>query len=342
MNKITIKSIFITVLLITLAAVSSCQELSDSIRSNHTLNDAHNGGSVVAFTNNSIILASGGWEGQINLWITLNAKRVRSWKAHTDSVHAIIFTNRDREITSAGYDGYIKKWDLQGKLLKSVKIDDPISATAYDIKSNLFITGHQSGRIRLYKLESLRHIRTLQVQKTEIAALAYEPKLKLIASSATNRDVKLTYTKTAKSWSVQRPPSYSRTLAFYTRGGSTELLGGGWFYLFSWDTITNRLKKIKTRHQGIVKSINVSPDNKTIATISRQTDSSVYLLDARSKKTKLRLRSHELCGTFIRMSPNNRYIATTSDDASIKIWDLTRMKKNSRELASESDLNKVK
>lgn len=340
MNKITITSFFTAAVLVITLVLSGCQEITNSIKSNHTLTDVHNGGSVIAFTNNSIILASGGWEGQIKLWITLNGKRVRTWKAHTDSVHAIIFTNRDTEITSASYDGYIKKWDLQGKLLKSVNVNDPISATAYHQKKNLLITGHRSGKIRLYRLESLRHIRTLHVQKSEIAALAYEPNLRLLATSAKNRQVKLTYLKTGKSWFLERPPSYSRTLAFYTNNGRTELLGGGWFYLFSWNTITNKLTKIKTKHQGIVKSINISPDNQTIATISRQTDSSVYLLDARSKQTKLRLHSHELCGTYIRMSPNNRYIATTSDDASIQIWDLTRMKKNMTSLASESDLSK--
>jgi len=35
-----------------------------------------------------------------------------------------------------------------------------------------------------------------------------------------------------------------------------------------------------------------------------------------------RFQPHELCGSFVRLSSDGRYLASTSDDASVYIWDL--------------------
>ncbi|HSW52102.1 MAG TPA: WD40 repeat domain-containing protein, partial [Sulfuricaulis sp.] len=38
-----------------------------------------------------------------------------------------------------------------------------------------------------------------------------------------------------------------------------------------------------------------------------------------------RFQSHELCGTVVLLSPDGRYLASTSDDANIHLWDLRNL-----------------
>ena len=76
---------------------------------------------------------------------------------------------------------------------------------------------------------------------------------------------------------------------------------------------------LPTQHHGIIKSVEYVSDD-VLATISRQTDSSVYFLDPASGETLRSFQRHELCGGDIAISPGGRYLATTSDDASVRIW----------------------
>ena len=95
--------------------------------------------------------------------------------------------------------------------------------------------------------------------------------------------------------------------------------GGSWFRLFRWNLQDGALTILPTQHHGIIKSVEYV-SNGVLATISRQTDSSVYFLDPASGETLRSFQRHELCGGDITISPEGRYLATTSDDASVRIW----------------------
>jgi len=77
---------------------------------------------------------------------------------------------------------------------------------------------------------------------------------------------------------------------------------------------------LSTPHHGIIKSVEYLAAGDVLATISRQTDSSVYFLDPASGALLRRFQQHDLCGADISVSPDGRYLATTSDDASVRIW----------------------
>lgn len=116
------------------------------------------------------------------------------------------------------------------------------------------------------------------------------------------------------------PSTYSRSLVYTPDGRS--LIGSGWFRLFRWDLETRRLQEIATEHNGIINSLALGGEGRRLASISRQTDSAVYFLDPHTGEVIERFQPHELCGGFVARSPDGRYLATTSDDASVRIWDL--------------------
>jgi WD40 repeat protein len=100
-------------------------------------------------------------------------------------------------------------------------------------------------------------------------------------------------------------------------------MGGGWFRLFRWELHDASVSVVPTRHRGIIRSIGYLPGSHLLASISRQTDSAVYLLDPETGAVVRRFRPHDLCGASIALSPDGHYLATTSDDASVRIWDLS-------------------
>ena len=114
------------------------------------------------------------------------------------------------------------------------------------------------------------------------------------------------------------PPADAWTLAFSPDGQT--LSGGTWFRLYRWDLDDGTLTTIATEHHGIIKSIQYIDNGNELASISRQTDSAVYFLDAESGEVKRRFQRHDLCGGDIAVSPDGRFLATTSDDSSVRFW----------------------
>ena len=289
------------------------------IPANVILRDAHNNGYTLAFDSRSETLATGGSEGRIRLWRLPDGKELFGWKAHTDSLQGLVFLDHDRELLSAGYDGALARWTRDGTLLKRLNTPAPVTSMAADEAANLVVTGHSDGHVRLWRLANLSRAHDLHPHRGTVRAVAYHAATHQLASSGTDGRV-FYWRGREEPRPLPSPPTDAQDLAFAPDG--TFLMGSGWFNLFRWRLDNGGLQVLPTAHHGIVKSISFSRDGRTLASIGRQTDSAVYLLDARTGVVLKRFQPHELCGSFVRLSPDGRYLASTSDDASVYIWDL--------------------
>ena len=298
--------------------LTGCAGLQPGQPAKVIIQDAHSGGTVVAFNTSSTLLASGGWEGDIHLWRVPDGTLNKTLSAHRDSVNGIVFLD-DTHLVSAGYDGRITVWDVEGKLLREVQTPSPITHMVLDAENQLVVTGHKDGAVRVWRLPALTLEKEYPVHRSAVRAVAWDPVSKHFAASDNDGQVFLWTTNTTPV-PLSPPPSDARTLQFSPDG--QKLIGGGWFKLFRWDIASGALEVIPTEHRGIIKSLRYSTDGKTLASISRQTDSAVYFLDPQSGVVVRRFQGHDLCGADISFSPDSHYLATTSDDASVRLWDL--------------------
>ena len=305
--------------LVLLLALVGCSPLPVSESPFVIHENAHSGGSVVAFDVSGQVLASGGWEGRVRLWDTVSGGHIRSWPAHSDSVNGIAFLNDERELISAGYDGRIIRWSVDGGLLQSVDTGVPITHMVAHVASDRLLTGHNDGTVQLWRLADLAVIETRRLHARAVRAVAIGERGQY-ASSGVDGAVYL-WRERAAEQRLADPPVDAWTLAFSP--DEQRLMGGGWFRLFRWELHDASVSVVPTRHRGIIRSIVYLPGSHLLASISRQTDSAVYLLDPETGAIVRRFRPHDLCGASIALSPDGHYLATTSDDASVRIWDLT-------------------
>lgn len=277
--------------------------------------------SVVAFSPSNRAIASAEANGAITVWSLPEGRVLRHWRAHTDSVHGLALLDDERTV-SASYDGSVALWDGAGLLLRRVQTPAPITDAVIHADDDLIVTGHSDGAVRRWRLADLTLLDTARRHRGALRAVAYHARTSRYASSGHDGMVYVWRAGEAPR-ALTAPPTDARDLAFAPDG--TRLHGAGWFNLFVWNLTDATLTVQRTEHRGIINSIDVSADGRRLATISRQTDSAVQIIEAATGTPLMRFQSHDLCGAHVRLSHDERYLATTSDDATVRVWDLANM-----------------
>ncbi len=301
-----------------LSMLTACQTMPQRV-ADLDIEDAHSGGALIRFDQSNQTLASGGWEGLIKLRALPDGKVIHAWQAHDDSVNGIVFIKQGKHIISAGYDGHLKHWARHGYLVKQRLLSSPITDMLLDESKGLVMTAHADGSVQRHRLSDFKPLKHYQVHKGAVRALTWHSKTQQLASSGHDGRIVI-IDRNDNSRQLPSPATDAWSLAFTPDG--TYLFGSGWFDLFSWQLKSGKLSVIDTPHRGIIKEIQFAQQGQVLATISRQTDSSVYYLEPFTGKIVKIFQRHELCGEHIRVSPNGRYLASSSDDASLRVWDL--------------------
>jgi WD40 repeat protein len=313
----TFKSGCRALMLLTTLLLAACAARYAATPADVIHTQAHSGGSGVAFSQSGDLMVSGGWEGAVQLWRMPDGKRLARWHAHGDSVNGLAFVAADRHVLTAGYDGVLAEWTLGGKPVRRIETPAPVTHMLAIESHDRVVTGHTDGSVRVWRLADLRLLETRTRHRGVVKAVAMDPRSLRYASSGSDGAV-FAWEEGGAVIALARPPMDAWSLVFSPDGG--QLYGGTWFRLLRWDLGDGSLTTLPTEHHGIIRSLQFTGDGDTLASISRQTDSAVYFLDPDTGGVMRRFQKHDLCGAAVAVSPKGRYLATTSDDASVRIW----------------------
>ncbi len=277
----------------------------------------HRGAEVLAFDAESRTLASGGWDGKIAVWNLDGDKPEHVWQAHDGFVLGLSFSGDG--LISGGQDRRLIIWDRRGQARHSVETDSKI--THVRVLNGLAITGHYDGSVRAWTLPALDNVMRLDLHEDGlVAALAVDAQSGRIASGGYDGRVYL-IEPAGRYRELERPPMDALSLSFVP--GGKVLYGGGWIRLYRWNLGANGLEIISTPHWGAIAELQYLPGENVLASISRVNDSSVFFLDPVTGESVRHFQRQSICGTAVRVSPDERYMAATGDDGIVRIWDLS-------------------
>ena len=292
---------------------------------NVSLPGAHNGGAAVAFgPPGSQMLASSGLGGRVRLWHAGNGREIAGWHAHPGPVWALGFIDDGKRLLTGGEDGKFIIWELDGTQVESFDAGGRILGAVVDDTHATVVASFSDGKVRSWQLPDMQPTGEWQVHDGAIRAVAWHAGSNRIASSGHDGEV-YAWPRDGTPHKLANPPTDASSLAFSVDG--QDLYGGGWFKLFRWSLADATLTVLPTEHQGALISMQFTPDGSQLATISRHTDSAVYLLNPDTGVVEDRFWRHDLCGMAVRVSPDGRYMASTSDDSSVRIWDMDHLNK---------------
>lgn len=277
------------------------------------------GAKRVAFSPAGDRLASGGLQGDIRIWAIPGGDSLAVLDGHNQPVSGLAWIDDDH-LVSTDTQGTLRVWDAAAGDTLSEFHTEQITAMALLPWPARIVVGHASGKLRIYSWPDFALLAETGLQD-EVLSIAVEPYLQLIAVATDDRRVQLFDARLGPVRAMQTPPGNVFELRFAPDG--RQLAGGGWFRVFLWSPESGALEQRDSGHFGAVASLDYSPDGQQLATIGRITNATVRVTDVASGQLERDLSPQPLCGWHVRFSPDGRYVASSSEDGSVLLYDIT-------------------
>ncbi len=300
------------------AGIAGCAYRQAPLEPIRVVEDAHSGGNALAISADSRLGASDGWAGQIRLWRLPEGTPLTSWRTPHGDLSGLMFLRDGTRVLSTGHDGFVRIWDLQGGLVSAYSAGSAVTSFQALGDARRILLGHADGSVTYWSIDGTP-LGRWELSGRRITAVAVDSTAAVFAAGDSARRV-WRWRDGGPAESLQPPPTHVRSLSFNPADGG--LLGAGWFDLFSWPSDGAGLDVLPTAHRGIVNHLAFSRDGRFVASISRQTDSSVLLLDPATGRTLATYEKHALCGQRVALSPDGRSMMSNSDDASVRFYAL--------------------
>ena len=275
----------------------------------------------IAFGPSGDRIASGGFKGDVALWEVPAGRAINQFKWHADSVRGLVWVGSDHLI-SAAEEGTIVIADLnQGGIEAKVQTETGLTSLAYISQAKIIVAGFESGAIRAFSYPQLKSLKQIKLGSEIVSLIADHAGTKFAVSTDDER-VLLMDGALVELRELERPSRSALELRFSPN--DEELVAGAWYNVFYWDLESGRIRTQETEHWGAVTSLDFHPDGNRLITLGRHTDANLRLVDTDNGDVIRRLQGHRLCGAAVRFSPNGRYVASGSDDESIRFYDLSK------------------
>jgi len=250
-------------------------------------------------------------------------KLARTVKAHRGSVNTLALLANGALLASAGTDGAIKIWDMQGgKLLRTLKGQRRgVNDMAASPDGSLLVSAGNEGNLFLWDPASGKRLATLKGHASAVFAVAYSPDGRWLASAGRDQNIILWDMNTrrpAKSFDGHEDSVLA--LAFAPKSDwllSADESG----QMKRWAVGSGKEFSSFASHVGQpIAAVAISPDGQWFA--SAGGDKQVRLWNAQTEQQKRSMAGPPGSVNALVFTPDSQQLVAGGSDHTLRIWDV--------------------
>ena len=284
---------------------------------------------ALAFSQDSMHLASGGYDHSVRLWEVkgergeFSGQCLRTLQGHHKWVRVITFSPDGTLLASAGDDETVRIWDVRDGTCLNILHGHSgrVLSVAFQPTGNLIASGGEDGQVNLWDARSGRCLQTLRLHTTRAASVAFSPDRNLLASGNADGEVEVWQIGGASS------PSWIRTLHGHSTFVSAVAFGPNGLLASNsyggkvkfWDVESGRCLSTLQGYSRVICSVSFNPDGNLLVHGDESGMLSVWEVNGGGcLRTFQGHTGHIWSVTF---SPDGKTFASGGTDQSLKLWE---------------------
>ncbi len=290
------------------------------------------GVSAVAFSPDGQLLATGDMNGEINLWLVADGKKLFTCKEKLGWIWCVVFSPDGKTLASGNSDQTVKLWDVStGKCLKTLQGHTRwVMSVAFSPNGKTLASGSNDRTVKLWDIRTGQCLTNWQAHTSPILSIAFNPQGNILASGSIDQTIKLWDTSTGQVLrTLQGHTNIVWSVAF-SSDGKTLASGSYDQTVKLWDIHTGECLRTLQGHTNWVYLVAYSsrtptansPESNILASSSE--DCTVKLWDTRTGRCVRTLQGHTNRVFSFAFAPpgSNQMLASGDSDRTIKFWDI--------------------
>ncbi len=274
----------------------------------------------IAFSPDNRYLASSGKDHKLRIWEVDSGVQKSSLTGHSARLTSVAYHPDGEVVATSSYDRTIRLWKMAFGAHSSVLGGSiaGIYSVRFSPDGKSLASGDHNMKVRVWDVEARTPRWTKRLHRHVISDLVYSPDGKRLYSASHDRDIKVwdpatgevLHTMsghTAPVWGIDVSPD-----------GKHLLSGSADGTVRMWDLSTGK-NEVLEKKAGRAYGVAFHPTGKIVGVA--RSDSTASLIDLRTRAARIRsLRGHRSEVNSLRFSKNGKFVATSSDDGTVRLW----------------------